>query len=188
MEAGADPARQPAEKRWRRRALWSLLLLVPAVLALTGYGSVRTLLGNEDLVARDVAWGKKVRFGGSDWQLTDLRAALGMADLPPNAVPVLADFTVKIGDPDLPELWLGCRIGLQDRAGRRWLPTSAVALNAPDDVRTCGSTVFSGAHRGDTVKIRETFLVPRDATATIRPMVGLASERPYYLLFQRPQE
>jgi len=51
-------------------------------------------------------------------------------------------------------------------------------------VQTCTSAIFSGAKSGDTLNLRETFLVPKDATKTIRPTVGLASERPHFLLFQ----
>ena len=83
--------RSGTERKWRRRALWALVVLLPAVIVETSYGSVRTFLGNEDLIARDVAWGSTAHFGGSDWQLTDLRTALGMEGLPANAVPVLAD-------------------------------------------------------------------------------------------------
>jgi len=57
-------------------------------------------------------------------------------------------------------------------------------LKAPGDVQTCTSAIFSGAKSGDTLNLRETFLVPKDATKTIRPTVGLASERPHFLLFQ----
>jgi hypothetical protein len=41
--------------------------------------------------------------------------------------------------------------------------------------------------KGDKLKIRETFMVPKDAIATIQAAVGVGSERPYYLRFQRPE-
>jgi hypothetical protein len=185
-----EPESEPKagqERKWRRRSLWALLVLLPATLVETSWGSVEALLSQHDLIARDVAWGSKAQFGGSDWQLKDLQAALGMKKLPENAVPVLADFTVAVRETNLQDLWLDCRIMLIDAAGRRWTPTSAVSLRAPDDVMTCNSAIFSGAKAGDTLTIRATFLVPKDATATVRPAVGLGSERPYYLLFQRPQ-
>lgn len=181
-----DAATSPDERRWRRLSLWSLVLLVPLALAEQGYQSVKALLESKDVFARDVAWGQQAEFGGSEWQLADLRAASGMTGLPENAVPVLADFTVKVGDADLQKRWVLCRIMLVDASGRRWLPTAAVTLNLPDDVKNCNSALFSGAKSGDTLKISETFLVPKDATATIRPAVGLASERPNYLRFERP--
>jgi hypothetical protein len=179
--------RSDTERKWRRRALWALIVLLPVAIAETSYESVIRLLGNKDLVARDVAWGSTAHFGGSDWRLTDLREALGMEGLPANAVPVLADFAVTVGDPDLQKLWLGCKIFLVDAAGRRWSPTSSVWLRAPADVMGCASAAFSGAKAGDRLKIRETFLVPKDAVASIRAAVGLGSERPYYILFQRPE-
>ena len=180
-------SRMQAERRWWLRSLLALIVLVPAALAVMSYDSLKELLHNKDLFAKDVAWGSKARFGGSDWQLTDLRAALGRADIPPEVVPVLVDFTVTVGETDLQNLWLSCKIMLIDSADRRWLPTAAVSFRQTDDAKTCNSAIFSNAKSGDVLKIRETFLVPKDATATIRPAVGVASERPNFLLFQRPQ-
>jgi hypothetical protein len=179
--------RSGTERKWRRRARWALVVLQPAVIVETSYGSVRTCLGNNDLIARDVAWGSAAHFGGSDWQLTDLRTTLGMEGLPANAVPVLADFTVTVGDPDMQKLWVGCKIFLTDASGRQWTPTAAISLRAPADVMICATAAFSGAKKGDRLKIRETFMVPKDAIATIQAAVGLGSERPYYLRFQRPE-
>jgi len=176
------------EKKWRRRSLWALLVLIPLTLAVEAYDSVKALLGDNDLFERRVAWGQRAPFGGSDWKLTDLRGAFGMKNLPPDTVPVLADFSVTVGDPDLQNLWLGCKVMLIDAEGRRWSPTSAVRLNAPDNVQTCISAMFSGAKTGDTINLRETFLVPKDVTKTIRPAVGVASERPYFLLFQMEKD
>jgi hypothetical protein len=173
------------ERRWRRLSLVALVLLLPAAYAVMSWQSITSLLANKDLIARDVAWGEEAQFGGSGWRLVDLRAALGMEGLPENAVPVLADFSVKVGNPDLQNLWLGCRIALTDAEGRSWLPTS-VGLRLPDDVMGCNAAIFSGAKTGEVLKISETFLVPKDATTTIRPTLGLGSERPYFLRFARP--
>ena len=172
------------ERKWRRRSLWSLVLLIPLALAVEAYDSVKTLLANNDLFARRVVWGQSTHFGGSDWKLTDLRGAFGMSNLPPDSVPVLADFQVKVGDPDLQHLWLGCKVMLIDKDGRRWSPTSVVSLKTTDDVKTCISAMFSGARSGDTLNLRETFLVPKEATKSIRPAISVTSERPHFLLFQ----
>jgi len=172
------------ERRWRRRSLWSLVLLVPLALGLGAYESVKTLLGNDDLFPRRILWGQSAHFGGSDWKLTDLRGAFGMANMPSDSVPVLADFQVTVGNPDLQDLWLGCKIMLIDKDGRRWSPTSIVSLKTMDNVQTCISAVFSGAKSGDVLNLRETFLVPKEVTKSIRPAAGVASERPHFLLFQ----
>lgn len=182
LDAGRE--QEAGERKWRHRSLWSLVLLLPLALAVETHDSVKALLAGNDLFERRVAWGQSAHFGGSDWKLTDLRGAFGMANLPPDSVPVLADFLVKVGDPDLKTLWLGCKVMLIDAEGRRWLPTSAIALNAPGDVQTCTSAIFSGARSGDTINLRETFLVSKEATKSIRPAVGVASERPRFLLFQ----
>ena len=71
----------PHERRWRRRSLWALLLLVPLALAEQSYEGVMRLLHNQDLLARDVAWKQAAEFGGSEWRLTDLRAEFERMDL-----------------------------------------------------------------------------------------------------------
>ena len=176
------------ERRWRRRCLLGLLLLFPATIAAQAYGNVAELLRNRDILARDVAAGEEAAFAGSTWQLQKLAAADGIDPrrLPANAVPVLADFTVTVGDPDLQKLWMLCKITLADAAGRRWSPT-LTPISSPDDLQTCNSAMFSGAKSGDTLKIRETFIVPRETVARIRVNLGVASERPYYLRFSRPE-
>jgi hypothetical protein len=179
-----DQEHKSGERKWRRRSLWSLVLLIPLALAVESYDSVRTLLRNNDLFPRRVAWGQSAHFAGSDWKLTDLRGAFGMSNLPPDSVPVLADFQVKIGNPDLQKLWLGCKVMLIDKDGRRWSPTSIVSLKTPDNIGNCVSAIFSGARTGDTLNLRETFLVPKEATKSIWPAIGVASERPHFLLFQ----
>ena len=66
------------EKKWRRRSLWALLVLIPLTLAAEAYDSVKAFLADNDLFERRVAWGQSAHFGGSDWKLTDLRGAFGM--------------------------------------------------------------------------------------------------------------
>ncbi|HEU4986516.1 MAG TPA: hypothetical protein VFT89_05560 [Rhizobiaceae bacterium] len=177
----------PSERRWRRRSLWALLILVPATLALNSYTPVKWLLAAKDLFPRDVEPGSVMQFGGSDWKLEALLTTkdTGSAKLPENAVPVFVDFTVTIGDPDLERLWLGCQIALEDARGRAWLPTSLRILPYSEEWMTCNSATFSGAAAGDKLKVREVFVVPEEAIPTIQPTLGLGSERPYYLRFLR---
>jgi hypothetical protein len=181
----AVPATGP-ERRWRRRSLVALVLLLPAALAEMSWTSVIALLSNEDLVARDVAWGSSARFGGSDWRLADLKGGKGLAGLPANAVAVEADFTVTVGSADLQNLWSRCKLMLVDAESRLWLPAALPGVRLPDGAMSCNSAIFSGAKPGDVLKISETFTVPEDATKVVRPAVGLGSERPYYLRFDRP--
>ena len=179
---------ETSEKKWRRRCLWALIALVPATLAVTTYGSAVDFLTQRDVIARDVAGGVDVNFGGSTWRLDKLRTAEGIdpARLPANAVPVLVDLAVTVGDPDLQNLWLGCKIRVTDAAGRRWDSASIFIMKMPDSVQSCNSAVFSGAKSGDTLNIRETFIVPRDVAGELSATLGLYSERPYYLRFAVP--
>jgi len=181
-ELAAD--RQP-EKKWRRRSLVALAILLPLTLAETCYDSASEWLHGEDLIARDVDFGQSVPFGGSDWKLADLRGGKA-GRLPDHAFAVIATFSVKIGDPDLQKQWLGCKLMLTDAAGRRWLPDVIAGVSLPPGVMNCSSAIFSGAGKGDVLTIGDTFTVPEDAIKTIRPAVGLGSERPWYLRFQRP--
>lgn len=181
-----DPADgRQAEKKWRRRSLVALAILLPLTLAETSYDSLREWLHDDDLIARDVDFGKSVPFGGSDWKLADLRGGKA-GRLPDHAFAVIATFTVTIGDPDLQKQWLGCKLMLTDAAGRRWLPDFIAGVSLPQGVMNCSSAIFSGAKKGDTLTIGDIFVVPEDAIKTIRPAVGLGSERPWYLRFQRP--
>jgi hypothetical protein len=59
-------------------------------------------------------------------------------------------------------------------------------LPPADDQTSCSSAAYSGAKAGDTLKIRETFVVPKEALASVRAVLGMSSERPYYLRFDRP--
>ncbi|BCG79197.1 hypothetical protein [Mesorhizobium sp. 113-3-3] len=182
MGPTTDP--QP-EKKWRRRSLVAIAILLPLTLAETSYESAREWLHGEDLITRDVDFGQSVAFGGSDWKLADLRGGKA-GRLPDHAFAVIATFTVTIDDPDLQKQWLGCKLMLTDAAGRRWLPDVVAGLGLPQGVMNCTSAIFSGAKKGDVLTIGDTFIVPEDAIKTIRPAVGLGSERPWYLRFQRP--
>ncbi|TGQ64056.1 hypothetical protein EN829_021140 [Mesorhizobium sp. M00.F.Ca.ET.186.01.1.1] len=174
-----------AERTWRRRGLAALVLLLPLTLAEASHDSVREWLHGEDLIARDVDFGQSVPFGGSDWKLADLRGGKA-GRLPDNAFAVIATFSVTVGDPDLQKKWLGCKLMLTDAAGRRWLPDVISGVSVPDGVVNCTSAIFSGARKGDVITVGDTFIVPENAVKTIRPAIGLGSERPWYLRFQRP--
>ena len=128
----ADPG---SELIWRRRCLWGLLILLPAVIAEISYQPAMALLGSKDFMARDVASDEEVRFGGSDWRLDAMLTTsdTGRAKLPANAAPVFVDFSVRVGDPDLEKLWQGCRIRLVDRDQRSWSPSYVSILPPADD-------------------------------------------------------
>ena len=99
---------------------------------------------------------------------------------------MFVDLSVTVGDPNLESLWLGCKVRLVDSGGRSWSPTYVDILPSLDDRTNCNSAAYSGAKPGDTLKIRETFMVPKEALTSVRAVVGVSSERPYYLRFDRP--
>ena len=91
------------------------------------------------------------------WRLTGIPVVRGVdpARLPANSIPVLVDLAVTVGDADLQNRWLGCKIMLSDPAGRSWAPTATFFMRASDDVMSCNSAIFSGAKSGEALKIRE---------------------------------
>ena len=181
--------RSGSERCWRRLSLWSLLLLVPLALFETSYDSARELFQTNDLWPRDVAAGETAQFGGSQWQFVSLKPAEGVRSraLPAGSQPVIAQFVVEVGNPDLRTLWLGCSIKLVDASGHIWLPTSIPGMRyRGDSIKSCASATFSGAKSGERMVIEENFLVPAAVVKEVRPTLGLGSERPNYLRFDRP--
>lgn len=180
-----------SERRWRRRSLWALILLVPLTLLVTSYDDLKEMGKTNDFLPVDVAPGQSARYGGSDWQFVELRTVTEgkkSKSLPENSVPVIARFIVEIGDPDLKNLWVMCSIRLVDAAGRSWLPTSVPGLPRPaEGIETCVTTIFAGVSKGNRRVVEETYLVPANVVGELRPTIGMRTERPYYLRFARPQ-
>jgi hypothetical protein len=180
-----------SERRWRQRSLWALLLLVPLTLLVTSYDDLKEMGKSNNFLPIDVAAGQSARYGGSDWQLVQLRIVnegLKSKSLPANSVPVIARFIVEIGDPDLRNLWLMCAIRLVDASGRSWSPTSISGLPRPaDGIGTCTSTAFADISKGMRRVVEETYLVPANLAGELRPTIGMRGERPYYLRFARPE-
>jgi len=178
-----------SERRWRKRSLWGLLLLIPISLLSISYRDLNELARYRDILPVDVAAGEIKRYGGSDWQFQGLRKVEGIRPgrLPSGSVPVIARFVVEIGDPDLQNLWLMCAIKLTDRTGRTWYPTSVPGMPSPQEgIETCSSTAFSGAQKSERRVIEENYLVPSDVADELVPTLGMHSERPYYLRFAKP--
>ncbi len=163
---------------------------------------VRWLFKGNDLIARDIPAGVEAHFGGSDWRLVGVRTLEDFhSDLvPADAIAVVADLTVrvgsakstlKVGDTVFEQLWGACRIGLVDDDGRRWVPTYLGIVPAlkedSEGVDTCGYHSQSMAPPEATLRIRETFVVPRDVADRVRPTLGLEGGQPFYLRFERPQ-
>ncbi|HYG43226.1 MAG TPA: hypothetical protein VEA17_09930 [Bordetella sp.] len=189
MNEPADDRATAQEKRWRQRSLGLLVILLPLVSGVVAYDSAQRWWAGRDLIAREIAAGATADFGGARWTLHALRMAPlpASASIPENAMGVVADFRVEVHDADLPRNWRGCVISLEDGQGRRWTPTSALPLPR-SDARVCIASIYSGAQAGDTLRIREAYLVPRAVADTLRATVTLAPQQPHYLRFaQHPQ-
>jgi hypothetical protein len=186
-----DQKAQDSERRWYRRSLWGLILIVPLSLFTISYGDYVEMSRYSDLYPTEVAAGEVRHYGGSDWQFYGLRKVedgIRPGALPKGAVPVIARFLVEVGDPNLQDLWLMCAIRLTDKAGRSWAPSPIPGMRPPqDNIQTCVSAIFSGAVKGTRMVIEERFLVPAAVADELRPTLGVYSERPYYLRFDRTQ-
>ncbi|MCD0502697.1 hypothetical protein [Bordetella petrii] len=177
------------ERLWRRRSLVLGVVLLLLVSALMARQSVWQWWHGRDLIVHEVPQGASHDFGGGRWRLHALR----MAPLPPgrsipeNAMGVVADFRVEVLDADLATNWRGCLISLEDPQGRRWRPTQALRLPR-SDAQECVAAMYSGAKAGDTLRIRQAFLVPRDAAETLQPTLTMTPQQPRYLRFAQHPE
>lgn len=191
MTLTLDQTPDLSQRRWRRRSLWALVLLVPLALFVMSYSDVREMGKSGNFLPVDVAAGQSARYGGSDWQFIELRTVsegIKPGSLPQNAVPVIARFIVEIGDPDLKNLWLMCSVRLVDASGRSWSPAAVPGLPRPaEGIETCASTIFAGVSQGTRRVVEETYLVPANVVGELRPTIGMRSERPYYVRFARPE-
>ncbi|GGC75774.1 hypothetical protein [Chelatococcus reniformis] len=195
---------QPAgagERRWRRRALLTLPLLLPLAAAALGANHLYWLWHGSHIVAREVAAGETAVFGGSEWTLTGLvaRPEAKPAAVPPGFTLLVADLSVKVGsahnalkvgDTTFEQLWGACQVGVVDGQGRRWSAaklgyTPALYPARQRDIATCGSHSLSKQPPEAVLTVREAFLVPRDVAPSVRPTLSLDGEQPYYLVFQR---
>lgn len=171
------------EKRWRRRSMLFVLLLLPVTFFETTYDNVEALLKEREVFPSDVRLGTEASYGDAHWRLHDLRMLAHAARQPVDAAVVQAIFEVTAKTDDLATAWSGCRISLQDTDGRRWLPTQTSPISLPPDTMTCSQAMSSGATTGGKLRIVETFTVPRNAVWTIRPSVSVHEERPSFLSF-----
>lgn len=191
------------ERKWRRRCLFLLPVLLPAATGAMGYEHLYWFLYGNHILAHEVRRDATVDFGGSQWRL----AAIGTrSDVKPERIPqgfslVVVDLSakvgtarnaLKVGDIVFEQLWGACKIGLTDMQGRRWDAmslgyTPALYPQGNKQIDTCGSHSQTMPPPEAVITIRETFLVPNAVADSVRPTVRLAGEEPYYLLFDRPE-
>lgn len=190
MNARTDSPMQDDEKRWRRRSLYALIVLIPLVIAVNAYGSIYDWWVGRDRFAREIVVDDSADFGGSIWQLSKFRMLPIPAggEVPEGAMLVLAQFQVQVQHADLSKDWRDCAISLESPDGRRWAATEAVHLPR-SEARTCLQTIYmSGAKPGSTVHVREIFLAPRNEAQSLRVTVSMKPQQPHYLHFMQPPQ
>lgn len=189
MSGRTDCPRADDEKRWRRRSLYALMLLIPLVIAVSAYDTIDDWWTGRDRFATEIAVDGSADFGGSQWKLSKFRMVPAPAggEIPDGAMVVLAQFDVQVQQADLPEDWRDCAISLESPDGRRWSATDA-ALLPRSAAQSCTRTVFSEVTPGSTVQVREVFLAPREGAESLRATVTLTAQQPHYLRFAQPPQ
>ncbi|CAM4267870.1 hypothetical protein [Bordetella muralis] len=190
MNGRSDGPVDADEKRWRRRSLYALIVLLPLLIGVSAYESISAWWVSRDRLAQDVELNGSGDFGGSQWKLSKFRMLPVPAgkDIPEGAMGMLAEFEVQVQDADLAKNWRGCTISLESPDGRRWAPTEAMRLPR-SEARPCTTTIYmSGAKAGSTVRVREAFLAPRDVADSLRVAVTLQPQQPRYLRFAQPPQ
>ncbi|WP_454857331.1 hypothetical protein [Rhizobium binxianense] len=196
-------ASRTTERKWRRRCLRALPVLLPLAAFALGYEHLYWLWHGNTILSRNVRAGETASFGGSEWRLASMasRSDIKPERIPPGFALVIVDLAarvgsarniLKVGDTTFEQLWGACKVGLLDPQGRRW---QAISLGyAPElypaggTIDTCGSHSQAMPPPETVVSIRETFVVPQDVVRTVRPTLSLDGEQPYFLLFERPQK
>ncbi|TAJ87637.1 hypothetical protein [Reyranella sp.] len=189
-EATLSDRPTPGERRGRWLAALSLLLLVPAAMAVVGWSDAVELRRKLEWNAIDVAAGQRIEFNGA-------RIALAALDVLPSTTGLPADRTfarlrldVEASGPASQD-WLDCRIFLVDSQGRRWEAINFAPTALERQFKKPGesaasrcSTLAVGTHQAGTKLVIDAyFLVPRDATSSLRPTLSAMGARPDYLRF-----
>lgn len=189
MSGYSDRPMGDDEKRWRRRSLYALILLIPLVIAVNAYDTIHDWWIGRDRLAKEIAVDASADFGGSQWRLSKFRMLPVPAgdEIPDGAMLVLAQFEVQVQQADLPKDWRDCAISLESPDGRRWSSTDAVQLPR-SEARPCTRTMYADVKPGSTVQVREVFLAPREGAESLRVTVSLQPQQPHYLRFAQPPQ
>ncbi|TCR67590.1 hypothetical protein [Bosea sp. BK604] len=178
----------PEQRRFRRRCLWALVLVLPAAFALRGWDNVLEWWHGKDLFERRIAIDGVGQLGGADWRLISLQR---VAERPDGAAIVLAELEAVVREPEALAR-LPCRIAATDAQGRRWLPSflppsqvSRLPALRNRPASSCGPAIAQKARSGTVLAIRESFVVPRDAFESLAITISLPAGRPHYLRFAR---
>lgn len=92
------------QRRFRRRCLWALALVLPVAFALRGWDNALEWWHGKDLFERRIAMDGVGQLGGADWRLASLQR---VAERPDGAAIVLAELEAVVRDPR--RRWRACR-------------------------------------------------------------------------------
>lgn len=151
-----------------RKSYWlslaALVVVLPVAIVVHSQGELIQSLRAAFRSPIDVEKGASQSYAGADWRLTSLTQLPGA--LPATTV-MLAEFEATVRDARLLSDSFPCKIALTDGRGRRWngnfLYDPVVRKARPDaaSLPRCGSA--DGIKPGDTIRMAESFVVPKDA-------------------------
>lgn len=179
----------PAERRGRRIAWLSLLLLVPMAMAVVGWRDATELQRRLEIVAIEVPAGRSVDHIGARLALTSFDVLPPMAGIPADRTFVRARLAVEALAPG--KDWLACRLSLVDGQDRRWgefgFPPSALErqFRKPGEARgeRCSALASDKLEAGTKLVVEAYFLVPTAAASELRLTMSAMGGRPHYLRF-----
>lgn len=191
-------ATSPAEPAPGRPRLWSLValaVLIPLGLAVASWRDVKDLFASEEMRPVAVPAGAATPYAGAAFRLVNFKIVTGEKGDPRLKTPddravalvrLEAVTEREVGETE----WLACTLDLVDAEGRRWKPLflslarDIEKLIAPDqEAKGCSFASLAPKPKGARVLIQETFIVPRDALATLTPSFSVMSARPQALRF-----
>ena len=188
----ADPQADqptPGERRGRRIALLSLLLLIPTAMAVVGWRDATELQRRLEVVAIEVPADQPVDHIGGRLALTSFDVLPPMAGIPSDRTFVRTRLDVEALAPG--KDWLACRLTLVDAQGRRWgefgFPPSALErqFRKPGEARgeRCSALASDKLEAGTKLVVEAYFLVPTAAASDLRLTMSAMGGRPRYLRF-----
>lgn len=176
----------PETRRLRNISLWLLPLVLGAALVAHSWETAMEWWRTSDLIERRVDQGQAVDYAGAEWRLLALTR---MGERRDGSTIVLVELEAVVRDAEA-FATLPCSIALTDREGRRWSPTFML----PSELRkvqrktaipeNCGPVMLTRPQAGTRVEIGESFIVPADSVAEVKPVVSIAAGRPYYIRFE----
>ncbi|MGB3386895.1 MAG: hypothetical protein WBA88_02825 [Pseudaminobacter sp.] len=175
----------PRERRHYWLSLAALVVVLPAAVLVSSWGSLKQWRTNHYRVPIAVERQAIQRYAGADWKLSSLTRLPGSTG---ESSVMLVEIEAVVDDPAL-LVTSPCEIALSDEQGRIWKPgflTEPIVRELHPEAANkprCGSLAFEGAGKGARVGMAETFTVPATAEDFALSII-ISGALPDYLLLK----